>query len=87
VSVQIVQIVRAAFEVMTWLIIGRVLLSWFRHNPHNPLIKFVYEITEPVLAPFRRIIPMVGAIDFSPIVAIIALRLLETLILGILIKI
>lgn len=80
----LIQIVRAAFEVMTWLIIARVLLSWFRPNPYNPLIKFVYEITEPILLPFRRIIPTLGAIDFSPIVALIALRILESFIISLL---
>ena len=76
----LITVVKAAFEVMSWLIIIRVLLSWFRHNPYNPFIRFIYEITEPVLAPFRKIIPNLGAIDISPIVAIIALRFLESFI-------
>lgn len=85
-SNQLISIVRTAFDVMSWLIIGRVLLSWIRHNPYNPLIKFVYEITEPFMGFFRRLIPTMGAIDFSPIIAIIALRFLENVIVRLLLN-
>ncbi|MDW7675691.1 MAG: YggT family protein [Bacillota bacterium] len=86
-SGQLITIVRGAFEVMSWLIIARVLLSWIRHNPYSPIIRFVYEITEPILGPFRRLIPRLGAIDFSPIIALLALRYLETIIIKLLLNI
>lgn len=60
----------------------RVLLSWIPHNPRNPLIGFIYEITEPILAPFRRLMPRGGVpIDFSPMIALLVLVLLERLVL------
>lgn len=62
-----------AFQVYTWLLIGRILLSWIRHNPYNPIIRFIYEITEPYLGIFRRIVPPIGALDLSPIVAFLVL--------------
>ncbi|MCR6544539.1 YggT family protein [Dehalobacterium formicoaceticum] len=72
-------IVRTAFEVLNWLIIIRVILSWIRHDPRNPLIRFIYEITEPILAPIRRLIPIRPGmpIDWSPFVAILLLMLVE----------
>ncbi|MGI6491546.1 MAG: YggT family protein [Peptococcaceae bacterium] len=70
----IIAAVSVAFRVYSYLIIFRILLSWIRHNPYQPLIRFVYEITDPYLDIFRRIIPPVGMIDLSPIVAIIALQ-------------
>jgi YggT family protein len=70
-----------AFQVLYWLIIARVILSFFR-SPYNPVTRFVYEITEPILAPFRRILPKGGMIDFSPFLAILSLNLLEWLLLN-----
>ncbi|MGF7185039.1 YggT family protein [Desulfitispora alkaliphila] len=80
---EIIGIVRTAFSVLTWLIIARVLLSWIRLNPYNPVVKFIYEFTEPILAPFRRIMPSLGGlpIDFSPILALFAIRFVEMLII------
>lgn len=69
-----------AFEVYNWLIIVRVFLSWIPHDPHRPIFRFIYEITEPVLAPFRRLMGGRMMIDFSPIIAIIVLQFVEMLI-------
>jgi YggT family protein len=71
-----------AFQVLYWLIIARVILSFFR-SPSNPVTRFIYEVTEPVLVPFRRILPKGGMIDFSPFLAILSLSLLELLLLNI----
>ena len=79
----VAQIVYVAFQVYSWLIFTRVLLSWFPVNPYNPIIKFIYEITEPLLAPMRRIMPPSPAmpIDFSPILAIVGLQFVERFVL------
>ena len=73
------------FNILDWLIIGRVILSWVRPNPSNrtlrELIKFVYQVTEPILAPIRRLLPTGNiGIDFSPIVAIFALSIIRSFI-------
>lgn len=80
-------VVRTAFEVLNWLIIARILLSWVRIDPKNPMIRFVYEITEPLLAPFRRMIPPRPGmpIDWSPILAILVLQFIERAVLSLLI--
>lgn len=79
-------VVRMAFEVLNWLIIARVLLSWVRHDPRQPVIRFIYDITEPILKPFRRMVPArVGmAIDWSPILAILVLQFVERAVLSLL---
>ena len=75
------QVIRIGFEVVEWLIIARVILSWVNVNPHNQLIRFIYEFTEPILRPIRQIMPRGSMpLDFSPIVAIILLELLQGLI-------
>lgn len=81
---RLIPYVRIAFEVFYWLIIIRVLLSWIPHDPFKPIFRFVYEITEPVLAPFRKLMGRRMMIDFSPLIALLALQLLEMLVINIL---
>lgn len=61
-----------------WLIIIRALISWVNPDPFNPIVQFLYKTTEPLLAPFRRIIPAytVG-LDISPIFALIFIWFLK----------
>ncbi|MGE5391001.1 MAG: YggT family protein [Deltaproteobacteria bacterium] len=67
-----------ALEVLKWLVVARCLLSFIRHDPYQPIIKFIYDITEPVMAPFRRLIPAAGPIDVSPIVLFFAIQILQS---------
>jgi YggT family protein len=61
-----------------WLaILVRVILSWFPVDPSNPIIRIVWEITEPVLAPFRRVIPRIGMFDLSPLAAFLVISFLQ----------
>jgi YggT family protein len=63
---------------INWLIIIRVLLSWVNPDPYNAVVRFLYSITEPILAPFRRIVPVYSmAVDFSPVFALIAVWFLR----------
>lgn len=77
----IYQIVRGLFTVLRWLIFARIIISFLqvvvRIDPYNAVIRFIYEITEPVMAPFRRIIPPLGGMDFSPIVLFLVLQIVE----------
>lgn len=81
---KLIPYVRTAFEVYNWLIIIRVFLSWIPHDPGKPVFRFIYDITEPVLTPFRRLLGGRMMLDFSPIIAIIVLQLLETLVVELL---
>jgi YggT family protein len=83
-SYQIIQVVDIAFEVLVWLIIARCILSFVRHNPYQPVIRFIYDVSEPIMAPFRRIIPSAGGIDFSPIIAVLAIEMVRRLVIKIL---
>ncbi len=81
----LIDAVRIAFDIMYWLIIIRVLLSWIRHDPYQPIFRFIYEVTEVVLGPVRRYIPLrTMGIDFSPILALLLLQLIETLVISLL---
>ena len=71
--------VSVLFTILNFAIIVRSLMSWFNPSPDNPVVRLVYEITEPILAPLRRIVPRIGMIDITPIVAIILLQLIESM--------
>ena len=70
--------IRLLCEVLTIAIFLRAILSWFLTRP-NTLSLILDKITEPVLAPLRRIIPRTGIFDFTPLVAIILLQLIANL--------
>ena len=65
-------------NILFYAMIISVILSWVAPGSHNPGAELVQQITEPVLAPFRRIIPNLGGLDISPIFAFIALQLLQS---------
>ncbi|WP_072910966.1 YggT family protein [Desulforamulus aeronauticus] len=78
----IISFLNIAFWVYEMMLLARILLSWFPHNPHNSVVRFLYETTDPYLNIFRRIIPPLGMIDISPIVAFLVLRMIQNLIFG-----
>ncbi|MBV9660113.1 MAG: YggT family protein [Acidimicrobiales bacterium] len=72
-------------EIYVLILIVRAVLSWFPYDPSsplNPVRRVVFVITEPVLAPFRRIIPPIGMLDISFLVAIIVVQLIVSNVLG-----
>lgn len=84
----LIESVRIAFNVMYWLIIIRVLLSWIRHDPYNPIFRFIYESTELILGPIRRFLPLgFMGIDFSPVIGILLIQVLESAVIRLLIRI
>ena len=68
------------FQVLTFAIFFRAILSWFTMNSRSPLLISVYrvfiQITEPIMAPLRRIIPTIGMVDITPIIAILLLQII-----------
>lgn len=76
-TVLLLQIINIAFSVLIWMVIIRCLLSFIPHNPYQSIIRFVYEVTEPIMAPFRRIVPIIGGLDISPIAVVLALELVR----------
>lgn len=71
---------------MRGLIVVRVILSYFRHDPQKPVFRFIYDVTEPILYPVRRMIPLFRSapVDFSPIFAFFLLYLIEWFIIRVL---
>jgi len=80
---QVVGFVRTLFEIYSVIMLIRVLSSWFQVDPYSPVMRLLYQVTEPVLAPIRRTlnsVPQTGGMDFSPMVALILLQVLESIV-------
>jgi YggT family protein len=77
--------IRGIFTALIWLIFARIILSFLqvvmRIDPYNPIIRFIYETTEPLMAPFRKLIPPLGGIDFSPIILFLVLQIVENILI------
>ena len=71
-------------QAITFCILIRAIMSWITPGQTNPLTKVLFQITEPILAPLRKILPQFGVVDLSPMVAVIILQLIIFLILPLL---
>ena len=70
-------LVNLALEAYVLIIIARSLISWVSPDPFNPIVRFLYRATEPVLRPIRRHMPDLGGFDISPVVAIVAIIIIQ----------
>ncbi len=81
-------IVYLIYYVAIGLLLARSILSWVRPDPYHeiwgPVTRFVYQVTEPVLAPIRRRLPPSGGMDFSPLIVWVALWFVRGMLLSIL---
>ncbi|NOS35214.1 MAG: YggT family protein [Deltaproteobacteria bacterium] len=71
------QILHYVLNIYMWIIIIRALLSWVNPDPYNPIVRFLYQITEPVLDQVRKRLPYIGGIDISPIIVIFIIWFLQ----------
>ena len=80
--IDIVNILNILFEILIWLLMIRIILSWLPHNRFHPMINLIYKTTEPFLEPFRNMINPIGGIDLSPIIVFFLLRLTQSYIIS-----
>jgi YggT family protein len=78
-GLSLLQLVAGIFDLFTWVIIIRALLSWVSPDPYNPIVRTLTMVTEPVLRPLRRLVPphRLGGIDLSPLLAILILQFVK----------
>jgi len=74
-----VDLIFVLLKIYTWVIIAAALITWVSLDPRNPIVRILRQITEPVLAPARRLLPpwKTGGLDFSPLIVIFAIWLVE----------
>lgn len=77
----IAQVIDIAFSLYIFIVIARALISWVNPDPYNPIVRFLCNATDPVLARLQRLLPLqFGGIDFTPIVLLVALSFCQRII-------
>ncbi len=61
-----------------WVVIGRAVISWVNPDPYNPIVRFLVQVTEPALARIRKVVPVMGGFDVSPMILILAIIFLQS---------
>lgn len=83
----VAKVLGLVLNLFMWIIIARAVLSWVSPDPFNPIVRFINNVTEPVLYPIRSKIPVsYGGIDFSPIVVILLIVFLQNFVVNTLIR-
>jgi YggT family protein len=76
--ISIAQILNFLLDIYFWIIVISALLSWVNPDPYNPIVRFLYRVTEPALRPIRRLIGnRLGPIDISPLVVILVITFIQ----------
>ncbi len=75
-------------DLYSWVVIAAALITWVSPDPRNPIVMFLRQLTEPVLAPIRRLLPpwKTGGLDFSPLIVIIAIQFVERVVFASLLR-
>ncbi len=71
-------------QIYAFLFVARALVSWTGIDPYHPAAQFLYRVTEPVLAPIRRVLPQTGMMDFSPLVAMLLISVIGQIVVAVL---
>lgn len=80
-STYIINFLNLLFSVLYFAILVRILLTWIPMSQDNVIVRLLNQITEPILAPARRIIPPMGGMDFSPMIVLLLLYMVQRLLL------
>jgi len=75
-GLSLLQVVVGLLDVYFWVVLARAVLSWVSPDPYNPIVRFLQLVTEPVLRPFRKLLPphKLGGLDLSPLVVLVLLQ-------------
>ena len=61
-----------------WIVIARAVITWVNADPYNPIVRFLYQVTDPLLTKIRRVIPPMGSFDLSPMILILIIVFLQS---------
>lgn len=78
----LIVVVRIAANIFSFLVIAKVLLSYFM-SPYHPILQTINQVVEPLLSPIRKRMPMIGMFDFSPIVLLVLIQIIEYILVAI----
>ena len=75
-SFEVVRLIMFVLDIYTWVIIAAAVISWVTPNPSNPVVRLLRQLTEPVMAPIRQLLPpwKTFGLDFSPLIVILVIQ-------------
>lgn len=82
----LINLVHFTVKAISFLVFIRIILSFVEPNPYNPVVQWIHRLTEPILAPFRRLPLVIGMLDFSPMVALLVVYIVGNFIINLLIS-
>lgn len=85
--IALANLINLVLSAYIWIVVGRAIISWVNPDPYNPIVKFLVQVTDPILEKIRRYIPPTGGLDLSPLLLIFALVFLQNFIVSNLIDI
>lgn len=74
----IAKLVNFALSAYVWIVIARAVISWVNADPYNPIVRFLRQVTDPVLMRIRRVVPIMGGLDLSPMILILIIVFLQS---------
>jgi YggT family protein len=81
--IALANVINLAIIAYIWILIARAILSWVSPDPYNPIVRFLYRVTEPVLRPIRHRLPTLAmGLDLSPMVVLLGIYFLESFLVG-----
>ena len=85
--IALARIIDLAINFYIFIVIARALVSWVSPDPYNPIVRFLHNATDPLLYRIRRLIPFqMGGLDFSPIILLLALSVLQQVLVNFLVR-
>jgi YggT family protein len=81
-SIMAARLTSLVLTLLFWAILIRAILSWVQPDPRNPIVQLLDRVTGPILYPLQRIIPPLGGIDLSPLVAMLLIELIKGLLVN-----
>ncbi|NLN26808.1 MAG: YggT family protein [Firmicutes bacterium] len=81
-DLSVYSVVSVVLHLYELTLLARVILSWLPLGRDNPVVRFIYDMTEPIMRPFRGVLPPVGGLDFSPMLVFLVFHWVRGIILG-----
>jgi YggT family protein len=71
-------VLHLVLNIYIWVLVARAIISWVNPDPYNPIVRFLYRVTEPVLRPVRNVLPLQGiGLDLSPMIVLLVIYVLD----------
>jgi YggT family protein len=74
----VAKLINFALSAYIWVVIARAVITWVNADPYNPIVRFLCQATDPLLAKIRRVVPVMGGLDLSPMILILIIVFLQS---------